>query len=264
MDLLNKNNSIIVNNTTLKSKNEELNKKLKEENAKNEILTLRVNDITNKISSDVITSNDILEMFLLYMSKMSAYINLNSIDILVMRHHTGNTLCKYADSLNIDISTIYINKNIQINDNNINFLGFSSNGYIYINIPNFINDRYVNTLTIGDRDIKIQHDFYPLIYNSVIMPQNTNTSDTNVVINGINMFEFTKINLSCKTEEKDIHIEQISEFEVKQNNTSIIFTYNTSNLPKNHSDLIVEIRNYDLPKVSTMLYIKPCQIDASQ
>lgn len=157
----------------------------------NDILTQEKNSFT---TTNLFNNKVLFKLVDLYLG-YTEIIDLSNSTEITVTNPKGNTIYKYSNDYNINLSNIKLN-DVLLNDNNIDFLGFIGNdNYIYIIIPNIVNDNNINILQIGNENsIQIIHNFIPIITSINYLIKTDNTDNTfNIIINGNNLFSFSKV-----------------------------------------------------------------------
>lgn len=206
----------------------------------NDILTQQ-NDILT--TTNIFNNKSLFELLYLYVGYNES-IDLTNITELTINNTQGYTLCKYPNVSDINLSNIKID-DVLINDNNIHFLGFINNdNYIYIIIPNIINNSKINVLQIGnDCSIQIIHNFIPVIQSIVYIKNNDDTF--NIFINGKNIFSFSRVTIRPLNNDHTSDIIDITDFTTSGDYTNI----SCNNIEDIYSkyditQYIIEIYNY--------------------
>ena len=238
--LTEQNETLTQDNVTLTEKNQTLNENIKTLTQERDIINT-LNTFNNTV---------LFELLELYTGYGEAIDLTNSTEITINNTY-GTTVCKYLNNPDIIVSSIKLD-NIKINDNDIHFSGFIGNdNYIYIIIPNIVNENNINVLHIGnDCSIQITHNFVPEIESIKYTLNGDKTF--NIVVNGKNLLPYSNVIINPT----DIHhidnIIPITEFTTNSDYTCIICNNIFDIYEVYTSEYMIEICNYNSYQTSKL------------
>lgn len=222
--------------------NNKLVTRLEELIKQNDVLINNVNLLSERLKPS--NNTEFLEKFILYVSNNHFYTEIEPLKHIIIEVPCGNTIYKYLNVHNNDILKVTID-DIQLNTKD-NFWGFVNNNWLYLTIPNILNNNKINLLKIGNETIQIYHNFIP----KIDLVQVFNLSNNNMVhinIYGENLFSFSKVYISYL---------EVKDFATNDDYTCIKCSYHVDPNIETSTSHKVYIMNYDLSSKTYMFEVQ--------